>query len=516
MKNCSKLSLFLVGSSIFLFSLKAEIVIKPVRTPTVSTNRPGIIVPGPGGGITHEQSPQVIELLDGDALKGTFVGFDVETGVKWRHSAVKTDIEFMTDSLSRIQLFPRPQQLEAGQNTQIDLVTGEVLSGELLELNARHLILNAWYSRNSLRIPRDKILSIRPASEELGLIYEGPIGMDGWKTKGTTVAKAQVNGRPPQVILGGRVPFPGANRNNIRMPVPAGTSGWKYADKSFSATRSGSLIGRKLELGDSVNMEFDMAWQGNFNLGISLYADQLDAYSGSSYMVGISPNSCYLTRMANSVQNNLGQQTYQDLRGKAKARVSIRANKADSSMAVIINDRVIKQWEDNSGFAGKGENLMFVLLQNSSVKISNIRVSKWNGKLPAVNSGKSKEGKDILTTSNSTNLSGELLGVRDGKAIFKAGFSPAPLEITMDTITKIQLAGAKPEKSKLGLGDVRVTFVNGGQFTFLLEKWGADRVSGLSGVLGRVDFQPGAFSVLEFNLTKKQSALGDDPFEDIE
>ena len=143
-------------------------------------------------------------------------------------------------------------------------------------------------------------------------------------------------------------------------------------------------------------------------------------------------------------------------------------------------------------------------------------MSKWNGKLPSANSGEKKEGKDVLTTSNSTNLSGKLLGVRDGKAIFKAGFSPAPLEITMDTITKIQLADAKPEKSKLGLGDVRVTFVNGGQFTFLLEKWGADRVSGMSGVLGRVDFQPGAFSVLEFNLTKKQNALGDDPFEDIE
>ncbi|MDP6180675.1 MAG: hypothetical protein QGG48_12360, partial [Desulfatiglandales bacterium] len=217
-----------------------------MRTPTVSTNRPGIIVPGPGGGITHEQSPQVIELLDGDALKGTFVGFDVETGVKWRHSAVKTDIEFMTDSLSRIQLFPRPQQLEAGQNTQIDLVTGEVLSGELLELNARHLILNAWYSRNSLRIPREKILAIRPESEELGLIYEGPTGMDDWKTRGTTVGKAQDKVRQPQAIFGGRVPFPIPNRNNIRVPVAGGTSGWKYADKSFSATRSGSLVGREL------------------------------------------------------------------------------------------------------------------------------------------------------------------------------------------------------------------------------------------------------------------------------
>jgi hypothetical protein len=515
MKNYSLLCLFLHGTFFLLFSTNAEIVIKG-RPSTVSTNRTGIIVPGPGGKVTHEQQPQIIELLDGDALKGTFVGFDVETGVKWRHSAVKTDIEFMTDSLSKIQLFPRLQSLEPGQNTEIDLVTGEVLSGELLELNDRHLILNAWYSRNSLRIPREKILSIRPEAEELGLIYEGPTGMNDWKTRGTTVGKAQDKVRQPQAIFGGRVPFPIPNRNNIRMPVVAGNSGWKYADKSFSATRSGSLVGRELEFGDSVNVEFDMAWQGNFNLGISLYADQLDAYSGSSYMIGISSSSCYLTRMAESVQNNLGQQAYQDLRGKTKARVSIRANKTDSSMVVIINDRVIKQWEDNSGFAGKGKKLMFVLLQDSLVKISNIRVSKWNGKLPAANDGENKEGKDILTTSNSTNLSGELLGVRDGKAIFKAGFSPAPLEITMDTITKIQLADAKTEKSKLGLGDVRVTFVNGGQFTFLLEKWGADRVSGMSGVLGRVDFQPGAFSVLEFNLTKKQGAPGGDLFEDLE
>ncbi len=515
MKNRSTLSIFLLSVSIVSFPVNAEIVIKTVRTPSVSTNRPGIIVPGPGGGAAREQQPQVIELLDGDTLKGTFVGFDVETGVKWRHSAVKTDIEFLTDSLSRIQLFPRSQQLEPGQSTQIDLVTGEVLSGELLELNDRHLILNAWYSRNSLRIPREKIMAIRPGSEELGLIYEGPSGMDGWKTRGTTVGNVRQGRIVPQQLLGRGVPFPNPKAAG-RIPVPVGSSGWKYSDKAFSATRSGSLIGRKLDLGDSVNVEFDMAWQGNFNLGISLYADQLDAYSGSSYMVGISPNSCYLTRMANNVQNNLGQQSYQDLRGKTKAKVSICANKADSSVAVIINGRVIKQWEDNSGFAGKGENLMFVLLQNASVKVSNIRVSTWNGKLPAANTGDKKEGKDILTTSNSTNLSGELLGVRDGKAIFKAGFAPVPLEITLDTITKIQMADTKLEKNKLGLGDVRVTFVNGGQFTFLLEKWGADRASGLSSVLGRVDFQPSAFSVLEFNLTKKQSASGGDPFEDLE
>ena len=46
----------------------AEIVIKPVRSPSVSTNKPGIIVPGPNGGtVTMAQKPQVIEFLNGDA-----------------------------------------------------------------------------------------------------------------------------------------------------------------------------------------------------------------------------------------------------------------------------------------------------------------------------------------------------------------------------------------------------------------------------------------------------------------
>ena len=72
---------------------------------SVSIIVPASLCQPDGGGITYEQKQQVIELLDGDVLKGTFVGFDSEGGAKWRHSAVKTDIEFMTDSLSKIRLF---------------------------------------------------------------------------------------------------------------------------------------------------------------------------------------------------------------------------------------------------------------------------------------------------------------------------------------------------------------------------------------------------------------------------
>lgn len=501
----------------------AEIVIKPVRTPSVSTNRPGIIVPGPdGGGITYGQKQQVIELLDGDVLKGTFVGFDSEGGAKWRHSAVKTDIEFMTDSLSKIRLFPRPYSGAPSDNTRVELVTGEELSGELLEMNNRHLILKAWYSRNTLRIPREKILAIRPATAEAGVIYEGPTGMEGWKSQGRGIRNVQV----PVVPGGGRFlngpvkglrqPLPGAGGVPDIDPITGLPMGerWQYSNESFVATRSNSLIGREMKLTDKVNVEFDLNWRGNFNLGISVFADKFDAYSGNSYMVGFSPNDCYLMRMANNVQNNLGRASFQDLRGKTKARISVRINKEEGTIALVLNNRVVKEWEDNAGFAGKGGNVNFVLLQNTYVKVSNILVSQWDGKLPS-GEGSKKEGKDLLVMSSAGSLSGELLGVLDGKVRFKAAFSPEPLEMTLDTVARINLADAKLEKPKLGLGDVRVTFSNGGQFTFLLENWGADRVTGLSTVLGRVEFQPGAFSMLEFNLTKKEGSGSADPFDDF-
>ena len=511
----------------------AEIVIKPVRTPSVSTNRPGIIVPGPdGGGITYEQKQQVIELLDGDVLKGTFVGFDSEGGAKWRHSAVKTDIEFMTDSLSKIRLFPRSYSGALSDNTRVELVTGEELSGELLEMNNRHLILKAWYSRSTLRIPREKILAIRPATAEAGVIYEGPTGMEGWKSQGRGIRNAQV----PVVPGGGRLlngpvkglrqPLPGGGLPGMGLPGAGGAPAidpitglplgqqWQYSNESFVATRSGSLIGREMKLTDKVNVEFDLHWRGRFNLGISVFADKFDAYSGNSYMVGLSPNDCYLMRMANNVQNNLGRASFQDLRGKTKAHISVRINKEEGTIALVLNNRVVKEWEDNAGFAGKGGNVSFVLLQNTYVKASNIRVSQWDGKLPS-GEGPKKEGKDLLVMSSAGSLSGELLGILDGKVRFKAAFSPEPLEMTLDTVARINLADAELEKPKLGLGDVRVTFSNGGQFTFLLENWGADRVTGLSTVLGRVEFQPGAFSMLEFNLTKKEGSGSVDPFDDF-
>lgn len=87
MKNTT----FIALAAVMAHTAVAQIVIKPVRSPNATTNRSGgIIVPGPDGSpVLQAQKPQVIQLLNGDELKGSFVGFDSKGGAKWQHPAVK-------------------------------------------------------------------------------------------------------------------------------------------------------------------------------------------------------------------------------------------------------------------------------------------------------------------------------------------------------------------------------------------------------------------------------------------
>ena len=45
----------------------------------------------------------------------------------------------------------------------------------------------------------------------------------------------------------------------------------------------------------------------------------------------------------------------------------MRINKEEGTIALVLNNRVVKEWEDNAGFAGKGGNVSFVLLRSCCV-----------------------------------------------------------------------------------------------------------------------------------------------------
>ncbi len=499
--NISLLTLMVAFALVSVTS--AQIVIKPVRSPSVSTNRPGIIVPGPdGGAVTMAQKSQVIELLNGDALQGTFVEFSAEGGVKWRHPAVKNDIEFGADSVSRVLLYPRVAKNSDKQNCRVTLRTGDELLGELIELDEDYLLLGAWYSRSSLRIPRDKIFSIAPGGQAGNTIYTGPKNMDGWTGRNL---KANV-GRNVQIQRRGLVP------NNGFARQVGGGAGWQFSKESFTSTKSGSQIGRKVKYADKTNIEFDLSWRGSFNIAVHLYSDKMEQYGSNGYIVGLSNYNCYLIRStAKQGHNNIGNVNLpQELRGKTKAHISVRVDKKNNSITLLMNDRIIRQWKDSAGFVGKGDVLMFLSQGQAMLKISKINITEWDGKMPTPGGNKHKVDEDLLRGADS-DISGKVVSIANGEVKFKASF--AELNMPVEKVTLIRFAGENKEKIKLGIGDVKVTLSNGGDFYFQLERWTADKITGISPVFGRVDFRPSAFSSVEFNLNKKRESGGDDPFD---
>lgn len=508
------LALTLAASFVMAGMAPAQIVIKPVRPPTVATNRPGIIVPGPYGGATPTaQKPQVIELLNGDALKGTFMGTDSKGGTKWRHPAAKNVIVFDAGSVSRILLHPRQAQVPASQNCRVTLRTGEELLGQLVTLNDKTLTLSAWYSRTSLRIPREKILSISPGAAEANVIYEGPNNNDGWIGRNQQAGLKRV---PQRIqIRGGLVPQ-GLGVFGRPMPV-AGKAGWQFSKGTFTAAQNGAQIGRKVKFADQTNIEFDLSWNRSLSLAVHIYSDKMEPIGGTGYVVGLSSRTCNLFRSTAAkrgvpaAQSNLGNASLPiQFRAKTKARISIRADRKNNTVALLMDDQFIRKWTDSTGFAGKGEVLMFVSQGTTTHKISRIRITRWDGKLPAAGGTQRKPENDQLLSRDS-DVSGKLIGITNGKVEFKSNF--LKFNMPLENVVLLSFAGDQKEKTKIGLGDVRVSLVNGGDFVFRLDRWSVDKVTGVSPIFGRVDFRPSAFTSVEFNLNKKRENEDGDRFD---
>jgi hypothetical protein len=475
--------------------MAGAIVIKSVRSKPKSRVIP-IRVSPPNGGTS--QTPQVIEMLNGDSLSGTMLGYDLGTGVTWKNDAALGDIIFKSDSIARVKLqHALPPGVSPEKPSRLHLRNGDELIGELMMINESNISLNTWYG-GVLNIPRSAVTHITPGGTTSSAIYEGPRDMSGWSGAGLR------NGEGMMIEDRGLRRQKVANNEN---------NGWIFRNQAFYSMASGPHVGRQVKFPDMVNLEFDLAWRGHFQLSTYFYTDKMQPYSGNAYNLTISSSNVYLQRVTPAGSANIGNINL-SLRGKNKGHFSICVNRKTRTVSLILDGEVKRQWEDALDFAGKGDGLMFVNQGSGAVKLSGIRVSEWDGNLPAAGGRSSRANKDELRLAGNNVLSGELRFVRDGKVEFFFEGTGTEQKIPLDRVDRIRFAvktTAAPRLLKPLPGTVRATFVDGGRMTFKMERWENDQVTGESDVLDKFDFRSAVFKVLDFNIDKHRSA-DDDPF----
>ena len=286
---------------------------------------------------------------------------------------------------------------------------------------------------------------------------------------------------------------------------------WHFVNGAFVASQAAS-IARDVKLPPSSSLEFDLAWRGQFRHAVALYTDSLqpvmldaaaeqpafgDFYSLQMFHFGAQQMQAQLMHVRHKeARRELGQAIFA-MPTNSQAHIAIRSSREHKTINLFINGVLAKQWLDPE-FAAKGTGVRFVAQPiGGSLRLSNLRVHEWDGRLaetlaPLVPNVKDDVGRLV----NRDSVAGRLIEMKDGKLRFAVADNF--VSIPLDRVGQVDLATDRAQTAPLQAGDIRVFFAGRGSLTFALESWTEKGVRASSANFGKAEFVPRAFSRIVF------------------
>ena len=446
--------------------------------------------------INRRSKSEHFSLNDGSLYFGKLAGFDAQKGFLWKHPYITPDLRVSPSHMKYIQLGQRETPANSrNHNCQITLANGDALSGELKSLSDGKLTLSTWYG-GELQLKQTALKTLVPGFTALKEVYQGPQSVRDWTFYDSS------NGQYIKALASD------ATAEEIEKKIKKlnlSNGAWKLKDQTFEARRSQARVGRNFEnLPNSLRYDFNVHWTGYLNLYVNFLTDNLNSYSsGNAYCLRINTSYAYLYRykLKNGAGNgrNVGSNVRINLNTLGNhARFSIRVDRKKNSIALFINEKFIKHWDDaqNDPLPIESKGLMFTSMSSNPVTLSRISLAEWNGKIPGGNNVTEQQAdQDFILFANEDSMSGKLIGIAEGNMTFETPFAKLP--IPLKNITRVNLAKSKPEP--LSPRTVRAVMRNGqGSVSGELLKWEDGKISLKSPYFGEASFVESIFQSIEF------------------
>ena len=410
----------------------------------------------------------LIRFMDGSMLHGELQQVSLQQGVRWAHTDLNKPVDFRPDNLAWIRFEgARPVQRNNEPSVDIRFHNGDGVLGNLIGLDEERVQFSTWFNEE-MSAPREVLQSLAFLSPGFRILYEGPTSMNGWKL-----------GRDPKA--------------------------WKYRDGVFISEGVG-VLGRNFDLRGSSRIEFDLQWNGTFSLIVPVYTTALDRfdYRSNSYMFYISRGYVSLQRVQSGAGvRNLGQGIIPKMQTKNRVKVEIRINKEKAEMEMHIDSKLVRKWRDANGFAATGSGMSFFSQLNGPiVRISNLRVSAWDGHSDPVKFAEASNDEDTVFLKNRDEVPGMIKSMDEQTVVINS--LGADLTIPLDRITRVSLAQPKAKAQTKQPWEVRAHFAGGAAVSFDLKQWEGTQLTGNSKNFGAVKFDSKFIRRLQFNLLTSQ------------
>lgn len=414
-----------------------------------------------------------LRFRNGDGLHGALLRAETATGLQFRSQEALQPATFEWTNLAEVHLAPRPPQTARNLHRFIvQLTNGDRLAGDLAGLDETTLTLNTWYA-GPLKLKRTMVKQLEARDAVAEAIYTGPTGANDWQSID--------------------------NRN-----------AWTFRKGAlYSQPNQYGTVGRDVGLTDMSSLEFDVAWRGQVYWNIGLGYSNLRNPNMGGYMLSCSGNSFNLMRMSAGNSRSIGGgQTLNDRTPRTKMHLTIRIHRPKKQILVYLDKVLVKQWTDTDDFAGKGGGVTFQSQGQGQIRISNISVTSWDGKLDDDSGATASSAEDLLRVTNGDKVSGNLRALAGNELALSTSF--AEVKIPLERVSTILFAGKAAETPRRQTADITALFADSSRFTVTLEKLDDKGLTGNTEVCGRVTLPIDTFTRLRFNVYTPVALEDDD------
>jgi len=446
---------------------------------------------------------EAVHMLNGDVITGKFVKFDPKLGLVWEAANIKPALQINPEAIDRVTF----SGSATAQSTQsrVLLSNGNTFSGQL-DLADTERIVMSHTPAGQIEFKRSQLKAIIPTAAGIGrIVFSGPSSEKDW------VFGSSKN------IMGG-----GGFAPNLPIPAKkAGSGKFEFKEGAITSTGAGATAGRKVEFPDKALIEFDVDWStpgrnsSYFSLNVNLFTDNLKSPSnGSSYALKLSQTGANLTRQSKRngdfMSDRLGSNTRVNLTGiGSRVRYSLRTNKKTRSFILSINGVRIANWKDKETFAGKGDGLLFTSRASAPLKVSNIRISQWDGSKPIAATDTTISPKqDTIRLINDDTVTGAITGIGDGKVKIKSSFGEVAIPWANSRLIQFAKSAQGTSINKMEKGIVRATLKDAGILDFKLISWTEDKLEVESPIFGTATLNGAMIDSVSFNAGDKRNKSG--------
>ncbi len=393
-----------------------------------------------------DSEPGRVQLDSGVMLGGQLVGL-ANGLVAWQHEHSVAPILFVQTNV----VFANPVATTTATNlaplaATVQLTNGDTWRCELGSLDSQQLQVRTMFTA-PLTIPRRHVSGIFPNLPAEGVLDAGPI-------ERYYVPPANARGRPQ------------TTRQYLRNEA----------------------------LPDRVCLQFDLVGQpGPWNLNAWLFAKtQANTINNTAtaYMLSINDGNLSLQEISQGSYQQPTSASVPGLSSRGTVRVTWLADRAKKECYLLVDGKVVMQ-RRNIKVSVPGNSIQFTVSNHNICRVRDLVISEWKGSAESLLAPPT--GGDLVRLHDWTTLAGPVEAIREGLALLPRGQT-----IALGKVAGIQFDPNNSARARRSKSDVRLTLVDGDQFTLnspLIDQRG---LVGTAEGLGTVIINAGAVRRLHF------------------